>query len=557
MTLTGTAADRLLLRTARRGGGWSVVLAVAALADAVATVLLPAALAVAVDDVLSPGPLGPAVAVCAVLVVVSAMTDVLMEWATGAGTARVTAWLRHAFVRHVLAGGPSLGLDPGDATSRVVGGAAEAGLAPAAVIRAVVAVLPPVGAVVALVLIDWRIAVALGVALPVLVLLLRSFVRDITGTVRRYLDVQGTMAARLAEAVRGIRTIAAAGTVDRESGRVLAALPELRREGDAMWRVQGGVGARGLFAVLALQVAVLAVAGLELAAGRISPGELVAAGRYAALAAGLGPIVTHLGRIGRARGAAARAAEIMELPVPPENTGELPPGPGTLEFRRVSAGVLSDVDLTVPGGTAVAVVGLSGSGKSLLAALAGRLADPDSGEVLLDGVPLPRLSRAALRDAVGYAFARPHLFGGTVLEAVGFGTPGAPDETLRHAAVTACADPFIRRLPAGYGTALADAPMSGGEAQRLGLARAFAHGGRLLILDDATSSLDTATEREIGRTLFGASAGRTRLITAHRAATAARADQVVWLDGGGVRARGAHTDLWRDPAYRAVFGADR
>ncbi|SEF80538.1 ATP-binding cassette, subfamily B [Thermomonospora echinospora] len=548
-------ADRLLLRTTRRGGGWVVVLAVAALADAAATVLLPAALGLAVDDVLTPGPPGRAVWLCAGLVLVSAATDIVMEPATGAGTARATAWLRHTFVRHVLAMGPAHRLDPGDVTSRVVGGAAEAGIAPVAVVRAAVAVLPPVGAVVALMLIDWRIAVALAVALPLPVLVLRTFVRDVTGSVRRYLDVQGAMAARLAEALRGLRTIAAAGTAEREARRVLAPLPELRREGEDIWRVQGAIGARGLVVVLLLQVVVLAVAGLELAAQRITAGELVAAGRYAALAAGLGPIATHLGRIGRARGAAARAAEILGRPAPVHGDRELPPGPGTLEFRRVGAGgVLREVDLLVAGGTAVAVVGRSGSGKSLLAALAGRLADPDTGEVLLDGVPLHRLSRTALRDAVGYAFARPHLFGETVLEAVGFGAPGAPEGFLRHAAVTACADSFVRRLPSGYATAMPDAPLSGGEAQRLGLARAFAHGGRLLILDDATSSLDTATELEIGRALFGALAGRTRLITAHRAATAARADLVVWLDGGGVRAVGTHAGLWRDPHYRAVFG---
>ncbi|MFC7649929.1 ATP-binding cassette domain-containing protein [Streptosporangium lutulentum] len=97
--------------------------------------------------------------------------------------------------------------------------------------------------------------------------------------------------------------------------------------------------------------------------------------------------------------------------------------------------------------------------------------------------------------------------------------------------------------------------MSGGERQRLGLARAFAHGERLLILDDATSSLDTVTERQVGRALAGELRGRTRLIVAHRVATAATADRVIWLDGGRVRAYDSHRTLWRDPCYRAVFQA--
>ncbi|MBA9007382.1 ABC transporter ATP-binding protein [Thermomonospora cellulosilytica] len=552
MTTTETA-DRLLWRTARRGGGWAAVLAVVALADTAVTLALPAVLGRAVDEALSPGAVGTAVWLCAALIAASAAIDLLLEWAGGAGSARATAWLRHTFVRHVLAAGPSSRLDPGDTASRMVGGAAEAGQAPVAVIRAAVAVLPPVGAAAALVWIDWPIAVALAVAMPLLVLLLRAFVRDMSGTVRRYLTVQGAMAGRLAEALRGIRTIAAAGTVERETRRVLAPLPELRREGARMWRVQGGVGARGLLAVVALQAAVLAVAGVQLAAGRITAGELVAAAQYAVLAAGLGPLVAQFGRIGRARGAAARASEVLGRPVPSHGTEELPPGPGALEFRRVRAGVLADVTLLIPGGAAVAVVGRSGSGKSLLAALAGRLADPDSGQVLLDGVELPRLTRAALRGAVGYAFARPDLFGATVLDAIAFGSPGAPEHALHHAARAACADPFVRRLPAGYATPLAETPLSGGQAQRLGLARAFAHGGRLLILDDATSSLDTATEVEIGRALFEAFTDRTRLITAHRASTAARADLVVWLEAGRVRAVAPHHALWNDPAYRAVF----
>jgi ATP-binding cassette subfamily B protein len=199
-------------------------------------------------------------------------------------------------------------------------------------------------------------------------------------------------------------------------------------------------------------------------------------------------------------------------------------------------------------------VGRSGAGKSLLAALAGRLADPDAGEVLLDGVPLRELPHDDLRRAVGYAFARPALLGGTVEQAIGLGLASPSPDRVRAAARTALADDFVRRLPDGYDTAVADAPRSGGESQRLGLARAFAHGGRLLILDDALSSLDTVTERHITDALLGDGPGTTRLLVAHRSATAACADAVAWLDEGRVRAVGRHEELWRLAEYRAVFG---
>ncbi|MFG2015861.1 ATP-binding cassette domain-containing protein [Actinomadura geliboluensis] len=546
--------DRLLLRAAGRARGWTALVAAAALADAAAALLLPFALARAVDAVPPGGP--PATAAlwpCAALVAVSAAAEVLSELAAGSAAARATAWIRHALVRHLLAVGPALRVPPGDVAGRAVGGAAEAGVAPAAAPEAAAGLLPAAGALAALALIDWRLAAAVGAALPAVALLMRAFVRDITASATRYLAVQGTIAGRLAEALGGARTIAAAGTAGRETARILDPLPRLRAEGETMWRVQGGVAARGLLALLLLQIAAVGAAGAELAAGRITPGELVAAVQYAGLAAGFGPVLTQVLRLARARAGARRAAEILALPAPAHGPECAPPGPGRLEFRGVTArGALDGLDLTVPGGRAVAVVGRAGSG---LAALAGRLADPDRGEVLLDGVPLPRLSRSALRREIGYAFARPALFGATVGDALAFGPSRPPDAWLRESVRAARADGFIRRLPAGYATPLADAPMSGGELQRVGLARAFAHAGRVLVLDDATSSLDTVTEMEITDAVLTRFAGRTRLIIAQRASTAARADLVAWLDDGRLRALAPHADLWRDPDYRAVFTA--
>ncbi|MGH3670267.1 MAG: ATP-binding cassette domain-containing protein, partial [Pseudonocardiaceae bacterium] len=190
-----------------------------------------------------------------------------------------------------------------------------------------------------------------------------------------------------------------------------------------------------------------------------------------------------------------------------------------------------------------------------LAAVAGRLADPDRGQVLLDGVALPELSSEQLRNAVGFAFERPALVGRTIEEVINFASPGATGERVREAAATARADTFVERLPQGYQTEIASAPLSGGEMQRLGLARAFAHPYRVLILDDATSSLDAVTERQVGAVLAGGNRRQTRLIIAHRAATAARTDLVAWLDRGRVRSLRPHGELWHNPDYRALFAA--
>jgi ATP-binding cassette subfamily B protein len=217
---------------------------------------------------------------------------------------------------------------------------------------------------------------------------------------------------------------------------------------------------------------------------------------------------------------------------------------------------LDNVDLVVPAGALVAVVGRSGSGKSLLAALIGRLVDPDEGEVLLDGMPLREMDRDELRRAVGYGFARPALFGDTVAGAIAFGVDSPPAERLEEAARAARADDFIRLLPATYATPLEQAPMSGGERQRLGLARTFAHAGRVVVLDDVAASLDTVTEHHISSVLTGALGDRTRLIVGHRASTVAQMDAVVWLDGGRIRAMAPHRELWQHPEYRALFEPD-
>ena len=562
------SADRLLVAVARRGCWWLALLGCASVAATVAEVLLPAAIGRTLDVVLTPGGHGSATArwvtACALLAAVIAVSGAVSSLASGASSATATARLRQRLSWHVLGCGPAAlrSFTAGDAVSRLVGGAAEAGSAPASVVMAVTAAIPPVGSVIALGLIDPWLVVAFAAGFPALAFVLRALVRDSTEVSHGYQREQGTITARLLEALGGARTIAAAGTQAAEQRRILAPLAGLRAHGDASWRVQGRAAAQGMLIAPALQVVVLAVAGAELARHRITPGELLAASQYAMLAVGIGASTGLVSRLGRARGGARRAAGLLGCPRPGHGTRRLLPGPGELRLRGVTVRrgdetVLSDLDLTVPGGAAVAVVGRSGSGKSTLAAVAGRLTDPDAGTVTLDGADLRALSREALREAVGYAFERPALFGATPRDAIAFGIWRPTPDQVMDAAAASRARGFLLRLPEGLQTPLGEVPMSGGEAQRLGLARAFAHAqrARLLILDDATSSLDTVTEMLVSRALTDQLGDTTKLIVAHRVATAARADLVAWLDHGAVRTLAPHTTLWADPAYRALFSS--
>ncbi|MBT2400101.1 ABC transporter ATP-binding protein [Streptomyces sp. ISL-100] len=554
------AADRLLLASARQGGVWVGVTVVTSLLLTGATLALPAVMGRTLDAVLGDGDVARWLAVSGALIFVLVVCDAVDDLVGQAAEARSTAWLRHTLLGHVLALGTraTRRFTPGDLVSRLVGNSARTGNVASGLVWVVMGIVPPLGAIIALALIDYWLCLTFLVGMPLVVLLVRAFLRDISDANEGYFRVQGTIAARLVDALGGIRTITAAGTVDREAQRVLAPLPELHRHGLGMWRAIARISARGDLVVPLLVVAVLAMAGLGLAQGRITAGDVLAASEYVVMAAGIGGVMSSLNQLAQARTTAGRIAEVVDEPPVAYGHEQLPEGSGRLEFRRVtvqgaSGPVLKDLDLIVPGGALVAVVGNSGAGKSLLAALAGRLVDPDEGDVLLDGVPLPRLARDELRQAVAYGFERPVLLGETFADAIGFGPRAPSADELSAQAAAARADVFIRHMPSGYDSRVADTPISGGEAQRVGLARAFVQARRVLVLDDVAASLDTVTEHHISQVLTGALADRTRLIVTHRASTAARAEVVVWLADGGVRGQGTHRELWADPEYRAAF----
>lgn len=573
-----TAAG-LLLGAARHSAGRTAAVFLCSAASAAASLALPAVLGRTLDLLLDRSPeADPWLLVCAAVIVAEVLLDALVALFGGITSARSAAWLRARGTRHLLSAWPGHAsrFPPGDVAVRLTANATEASTAPVSAATLGASLLAPAGAIVALFLIDPWTALTFLAGLPLLMLVLRAFARGSSDSVASYQRVQADIATRLVEALAGARTIAAAGTEARDRDRILAPLPELAAQGDRMWRIHGAAVARSGVLMPLLTTAVLAVGGIRLASGHMSVGDLLAVARYAALAAGVGTAAGLLGSLIRSRAAGRRTAELMALPAMTYGTRSLPPeGLGTLELRGVAVTrdgrtVLDGVDLTIPGGMSVAVVGRSGSGKSTLAAVAGRLTEPDEGTVLLDGVPLGAVPHDELRREVGYAFERPVLFGATLREALAGRTPTArerartdeqartneqarADERVRAAARAASADAFVTLLPRGYATPPGAAPLSGGELQRLGLARAFASAGRLLVLDDATSSLDTVTEHQVARALAGEVRHGTRLIVAHRLSSAARCDLVVWLEDGRVRATGPHEELWRSDGYRALF----
>lgn len=561
------AETERLIRTGTRGvRGRLLMLALASAAVAGASLALPHAIGRGLDEALTDapgtGPLGLTwIQAAVVLLLGLAVAESLIALSGGAVTAGATARIRHRLLGHATQAGPRLTrvIPAGDMVSRISAHAEQSGAAPVRLVGALAAGIPAVGAMVMLFRIDVWCGTAFLLGLLALSILLGALISTVTDVTEQYSAAQGEVAGRLTEALSGARTVAAAGTVGTERARVLEPVADLRRHGAGLWAAHASAVGQSAALLPVLEVVVLAVAGWQLSAGRISVGDMVAAGAYVGLGVEVVNALAKLLAYGQSRGAARRCVDALGVPATDYGAVSTVSGPGSLTLVDVRVGsgetaALRGVTLHIPAGTCVAVVGRSGSGKSTLAALFGRLVEPDAGVVCLDGRLLRDLSPEALHTAVTYAFPRPALLGATVAGTIAFGHHRPGPDVVVSAAEAACADGFIRRLPLAYGTPLPDAPMSGGEAQRLGLARAFAHPGRVLVLDDATSSLDTVTELQVTEALHRGDSERTRVIVAHRASTAARADFVVWLEQGRVRGYAPHAVLWSDPQYRAVFG---
>jgi ATP-binding cassette subfamily B protein len=321
----------------------------------------------------------------------------------------------------------------------------------------------------------------------------------------------------------------------------------------------------GFIPVLGLGV-VLVYGGLLTIDGDMSLGEFVAFYLYLTLLMApfrsLGMLV---GQGQRAIAGGTRIFEVLDAEpdiVEPPGAPPLPPGDGHVRMEGVTfaygpdeAPVLHDIDLDVPAGRTIALIGPTGSGKTTLTQLVPRFADPVVGRVLLDGADVRDVRLDDLRRAVGMVSQDPFLFSTTVRENIAYGRPDATDGEIRRAAAMARADGFIEALPDGYDTVVGERGLmlSGGQRQRLAIARALLTDPRVLILDEATASVDASTEREIQAALREVMAGRTTLVIAHRLSTLQLADELVVLEAGRIVARGTHAELYETNAlYREI-----
>jgi ATP-binding cassette, subfamily B, bacterial MsbA len=306
-------------------------------------------------------------------------------------------------------------------------------------------------------------------------------------------------------------------------------------------------------------VFVLWQGGLQVLEGRLTPGELVQFLLYTiTIAAAIGALASFFSSYQEAVGAAERVFEILEMRPTisnPDSPLPLPsPARGNVAFEGVYfryqrapslPWILEDISLTCRPGEVVALVGPSGGGKTTLVSLLPRFWDVDGGRVLLDNVDVRHLRLAELRNAIGIVPQDPALFSGTIRDNIAYARPGASAADVEAAARGAHAHEFIERLPQGYDTLVGErgVKLSGGQRQRVAIARAILKNPAVLILDEATSNLDTESERLIEDALGQLLVGRTTLIIAHRLSTVRRADRLIVLDHGRIVEEGTHGEL--------------
>ena len=315
------------------------------------------------------------------------------------------------------------------------------------------------------------------------------------------------------------------------------------------------------FLPLIAQAAVLLVAGRMVVDGTMSTGDFFT---FFLLLAMLVMPLRMLGMwVGQAQRATAAGERIFEVLDEPEEIADragarpLPAGPGHVRFESVDFGyepgrlVLEDVDLEIPAGRTLALIGRTGSGKTTLAALVPRFYEVTSGRVLVDGADVKEVQRRSLRREIGVISQDPFLFSASVRDNIAFGLPDAPHEAVEAAARAAQAHDFIvEDLPHGYETVIGERgiTLSGGQRQRIAIARALLIDPRILVLDDATASVDATTEARIRAGLREVMRGRTTIIIAHRLSTIALADEIAVLENGRILARGTQAELLAESA---------
>lgn len=406
-----------------------------------------------------------------------------------------------------------------------------------------------------LIFLSWPLAVVAAMLIPPIVLLNIAWIRKVKPIYRSIADDRSELDARVTEVFGGIRVVRSFGRERKEEHDYAVSNHAVIRKNLLAERMQLVVSTAWGLVVPATTLAIVGFGGYLVIRGHGTIGDIIAFQMYALLLLGpVSAIVQSFSATQQALAALDRVFEVLEKPLDKPDAPDAVLPPDKIRDMRIEelgfsyrAGlvVLQGINLTVPAGATVALVGPSGGGKTTLCDLVARFHDPTSGRILINGLDLRTLRLAEYRRRLAVVQQEVFLFDGTVHENIAYGRRHASAEAVEQAARRANAHEFIARLPEGYETLIGErgVKLSGGQRQRLSIARAVLADPEILIMDEATSNLDSESEQLIQAALADLFAGRTTFIIAHRLSTIQHADMIVVLNKGRVEQVGRHVEL--------------
>ena len=446
---------------------------------------------------------------------------------------------------------------PTDAISRIVNDTEALGLGFVALVsKAVAQITKGIIALVVALVINWQLATVALLLMPILAVVIRKLGKRIGRASGRALSSRAGLYRAATEALQGMRVVKVHTTERYEAGRFGRINKEVLHQ---QLRIRT---ARAIAGPLIETITVFTLGGLTLVAvklildGHLDKGEfLIVFVALAVAGASIKPITGLVNDIQQSGAAADRLKRLLNEDTEPGHDVRMPKlarHNESLAFENVSflypggsARAVAEVSLKINAGETVAFVGPNGCGKTTLLSLIPRLFDPNEGRVLIDGIDITRVRVRSLRRQIGVVTQEVVLFKGTIRNNIAYGNPRATSEQIEMAAEKARALSFINELDEGFDTPVGEQglTLSGGQRQRIAIARAILRDPSILILDEATSMVDAASERLIGDVLSSFCTNRTTLIVAHRLSTVLGADRIVVMDRGGIVAIGKHDDL--------------